>query len=371
MSIDSKLKKEGIEVTKELNTKKVNKIAINVASKLCLAYPEHNFKRNELIESISKLKMYVANMPQDCSGAKYVFENNSIYFNKVLSLSEMSNLAVHECIHFLQLAYTSNSNMGLYNINSGFGMALNEAAVQLMSSEANLYENASETYFGISINTISPNYYPLECALVKQLTYFTGTYPLYHSTLYSDDIFKNTLMLKTSKKIYNEIVKNFDKLLSLENDLNYFVIEMQDSNKTSTIRALNNVINKTKIEITKVFFKTQDLIIESCFKDEFNSIRNLDDIKTFNQKLYNYKSMIGYSDSYTFYNEFYRKMMSAMQEKREYIERYGEINLYENINNSLMIVENSKSLFSFINKFVTKLKKLAKLNRNTNEEFNF
>ena len=112
-----------------------------------------------------------------------------------------------------------------------------------------------------------------------------------------------------------------------------------------------------------LFFKTQNLIIEKCFKNEFNNIRNLDDLIAFNQKLYNFKNIMGYSDDYTFYNEFYRKMMNLVQEKRGYIEQYGEINLFENINKSLMLVDNTKTIFSFIRTFIAKCKKLFGLNK--------
>lgn len=366
MSIHSKLKKEGIEIIEELDTLKVNTIAINVASKLCLAFPEHNLKRSELFESISRLSMYIAKMPEDSSGAKYFYKDNSIYFNEIFDIEEMSKLAVHECIHFIQDSRDSNNNlakMGLYNSFSNSGLGLNEAAVQLMASEANFTENMNETYFGISINTISPDYYPLECTLVNEIAYFTGTYPLYHSTLNSNDVFKNTFILKSDKKTYNTIVKNLDKLLMLENDLNYFALELQYSDKVNSIRLLNKLINKNKEEITSLFFKTQNLIIEKCFKNEFNNIRNIDDIKDFNKKLYNFKNIMGYSDNYTFYNEFYRKIMNAIQEKKVYIEKYGEINLFENINNSLMLVDNTKSVLSFINTFIEKCKKLIGLNK--------
>ena len=174
MSIHSKLKKEGIEIIEELDTLKVNTIAINVASKLCLAFPEHNLKRSELFESISRLSMYIAKMPEDSSGAKYFYKDNSIYFNEIFDIEEMSKLAVHECIHFIQDSRDSNNNlakMGLYNSFSNSGLGLNEAAVQLMASEANFTENMNETYFGISINTISPDYYPLECTLVNEIAY--------------------------------------------------------------------------------------------------------------------------------------------------------------------------------------------------------
>lgn len=366
MSIHSKLKKEGIEIIEELDTLKVNTIAINVASKLCLAFPEHNLRRSELFESISRLYMYIAKMPEDSSGAKYFYKDNSIYFNEIFDIEEMSKLAVHECIHFIQDSRDSNNNlakMGLYNSFSNSGLGLNEAAVQLMASEANFTENMNETYFGISINTISPDYYPLECTLVNEIAYFTGTYPLYHSTLNSNDVFKNTFILKSDKKTYNTIVKNLDKLLMLENDLNYFALELQYADKVNSIKLLNKLINKNKEEITSLFFKTQNLIIEKCFKNEFNNIRNMDDIKDFNKKLYNFKNIIGYSDNYTFYNEFYRKIMNAIQEKKVYIEKYGEINLFENINNSLMLVDNTKSVLSFINTFIAKCKKLIGLNK--------
>ncbi|MBQ2916811.1 MAG: hypothetical protein IJE59_01320 [Clostridia bacterium] len=361
-----KLKKEGIEIIEKLDAMKVNTIAINVASKLCLAFPEHNLNKSDLFESLSRLDMFVAKMPADSSGAKYFYKDNSIYFNETFDINEMSTLAVHECIHCIQELRDSNNNiskMGLYNPLYNTGLSINEAAVQLMASEANSMDITNETYYGISINTISPNYYPLECALLNQIAYFTGTYPLYHSTLNSNDVFKNTFTLKSDKKTYSIILKNFDKLLSLENDVNYYASELQYVDKVSSIKLLNNLINKSKKEITSTFFKTQNLIIEKCFKNEFNSIRNIEDIKAFNKKIYNFKNVIGFSDGYTFYNEFYRKMMNAVEEKREYIQKYGEINLFENINNSLMLVDNTKNAFSFISTFVTKCKKLFGINK--------
>lgn len=366
MSNYSRLKKEGIQVINQLDTLKVNTIAINVASKLCLAFPEHNLNKSELFESLSRLNMYIAKMPKDSSGAKYFYKDNSIYFNETADIDEMSTLAVHECIHYIQeLRDYSNhvSRMGLYTPSSNTGLAINEAAVQLMASEANMIESETETYYGISINTISPNYYPLECALLNQISYFTGTYPLYHSTLNSNDIFKNTFVLKSDKKTYATVTKNLDKLLSLENNLNYFSSELQYTDKISSIKLLNKLIDETKEDIKSVFFKTQNLIMSKCFKNEFNSIRNLEDIKNFNSKLYNYKNIIGSADEYTFYNEFYRNMMNVIEEKKSYIEKYGEINLFENVNTGLMLVDETKNAFSFINTFVSKIKKLFGLNK--------
>lgn len=373
MNTHSRLKKEGIEIIEQLDTLKVNTIAINIASKLCLAFPEHNLSRSKLFESLSRISMYIAKMPADASGAKYFFKDCSIYFNENLDIEEMSRMAMHECIHFIQELRDSNNNlikMGLYNPLTNTGLGLNEASVQLMASEANMMDIMNETYFNISINTISPDYYPLQCALVNQIAYFTGTYPLYHSTLNSNDVFKNTFILKSDKKTYSTIVKNLDKLLTLENDLNFFASELEYADKISSIKLLNKLIKKNKEDITSLFFKTQNLIIEKCFKSEFNNIRTLEDVASFNKKIYNFKNIIGYSDSYTFYNEFYRQMMNAVEEKKSYIEQYGDINLFENLNNSLMLVDETKNSFSFILNFVNKLKKLFGFNKKSSENIN-
>ena len=55
-------------------------------------------------------------------------------------------------------------------------------------------------YYNMELSTESPDYYPLQTALLNEMIYFTGTYPLYHSTLYSNDIFKNTFIAKSSSK---------------------------------------------------------------------------------------------------------------------------------------------------------------------------
>lgn len=366
MSTDSRLKKEGIEIVEQLDTLKVNTIAISIASKLCLAFPEHNLNKSELFTSLSRINMYIAKMPEDSAGAKYFYKNNSIYFNKEYDLDEMAKLAMHECIHYIQEFRDANNNlvkMGLYNCTFNSGLGINEAAVQLMASEANMCPSTSETYYNVSLNTISPNYYPLECALVNQMAYFTGTYPLFHSTLNSNDVFKNTFILKSNKRAYNTIVKNIDLLLAYENDLNYFASELQYANKVSEIKLLNKLIASKKDSITSIFFKTQNLIIESCFVSEFNNIRNLEDVKEYKNKLYNFKNIMGSNENYTFYNEFYRKIMESLEKKKEQIEQFGEINLFETSENSLVLVDNTKRALSFVSTFFVKVKKLFGFNK--------
>ena len=157
MNIDYLLKREGIINIKELGPSEIKIISKDLAIKLCLAFPEHDLDRQALYNSFCALDMYTATMPRDSSGAKYISDSNSIYFNEDLNFTSIPDVAMHECIHFLQDGRLNgkNSFVGLTSFSSG--LALNEAAVQLMASEANMANVVEEKYFDISIKTISPN----------------------------------------------------------------------------------------------------------------------------------------------------------------------------------------------------------------------
>lgn len=357
MKIDFLLKNEGIDIVKELNKHEVSTIAKDVSIKLCLAFPEHNLSRTDLYNAFSSIKMYLAKLPKDFSGAKYILDNNSIYFNKDLPFEDIPNTAMHECIHFIQ-HYNSNLSFGLSG--SSKDIALNEAAVQLMASEANMHDTVEVKYFDISLKTNSPDYYPLECALLNQIAYFTGTYPLFNSVLFSNDIFKNTFITKFNKKIYSNLVKKLNTILNLENELNYYVEELANASTSKLIDNLNKLIDYKKQKITTLFFQTQNYIIKNCFNYEFNAIRNLDDIHTFKNKLYDFKDIIGSNIDYSFYNDFYCSMMNILDSKKEQIKALGEMNLSSSKTTSLVIIDNKKNKLVFAKTFFRKLKELFK-----------
>ena len=134
MGINYLLKKEGLDEIKKLDTLHINQIAKNISEKLCESFPDLHLSQSDLFVSISRLDMYTAKMP-DSASAKYVYNKNAIYFDKNLNLSDINTLAIHECIHFLQELYDNKGKivrLGLYDLHSKVGLALNEAAVQLM-----------------------------------------------------------------------------------------------------------------------------------------------------------------------------------------------------------------------------------------------
>lgn len=369
MNKDFLLRREGITDIKELDVHLIKTIAKDLSIKLCLAFPEHDLDRQALYNSFCSLDMYTATMPKDSSGAKYVANSNSIYFNKDLDFSIIPDIAMHECIHFLQEGRLIGKNdfIGLTSFASG--LALNEASVQLMASEANMANITEEKYFGITLKTVSPDYYPLECTLVNELAYFTGTYPLYHSVLNSNSVFKNTFIAKFNKRIYNRIVRQLDKLLHLENELNYYISELEATEKVTSIKELNILIAKQKNNIFKLFFNIQNFIIRNCFSCEFNNINTIDDLKDLKLKLYSFKNIIGTSEGYTFYNDFYCDLMNALENKKEEILKYGDISLFKQECTALTIVEQSKDTFRFVHIFIKKLRKLLKLNNSTINDY--
>ena len=369
MNIDYLLKKEGITNIKELDTIKIKTLSKDLSLKLCLAFPEHDLDRQALYNSFCSLDMYTASMGKDSSGAKYILGSNSIYFNEDIPFSSLPDVAMHECIHFIQEGRLTNKNdfLGLSSFISG--LALNEAAVQLMASEANMCNIIEEKYFDITINTISPDYYPLECTLVNEIAYFTGTYPLYHSVLNNNDVFKNTFIAKFNKRIYSRISRQLDKLLHLESELAYYISELENSQKINNIKELNTIISEQKQNIKKLFFNIQNFILRNCFTLEFNHINTMEDLKDFKNKLYEFKNILGISDGYTFYNDFYNDLMNALENKKEELLRYGEISLFKQECTALTIVDKSKDTFNFIYILINKLKKLFKLNKDTINDY--
>ncbi len=365
MSIQSTLKKEGIHVIGQLNTLEINKIASNISEKICKAFPEHNINQSELFISIARLNMYVAEMPNDMAMAKYFYKNNAIYFSKNVNFNDLHTLALHECLHFMQECKNKHGKllrMGLYNLQKNTGMALNEASVQLMASYANHATLDSVKYYNMEISTESPDFYPLQTSLLKQLIYFTGTYPLFHSTLYSNDIFKNTFIERSSAKAYHQIEYNFDLIMLYEAKLSETSFELstcsEEQKSLSTIKKLHNRITALKTIILEKTLETQNMIITSCFNKQFDNIKNLDDIKKFQSDLYNFKHVLISSENYHFYNEYYIDMMNQLEEKREFIFKYGEISFYDHSGTDLSITQEQTYGFKFFKSLFSKLKLL-------------
>lgn len=330
MSIETDLRKDGIEVIEKLDTLKINSIARNISIKISSTFPEYNLNQNDLFIKLSRLDMYKANMPEGMAEANYFYKNSSIYFNSHIPDSDLEEFAVHECIHYLQEVKDKKNSlirMGLcdYTEFKIYGLGLNEAAVQLISSKINGIPKEYVKYFGISFETISPSYYPLECCLVNQLAYITGEDILFDSTLNSNDNFKNKFAELTSPKTFMAIQSAIDDILNAEEEiikLNNKIAQIDDRNKK--VDGMLQKIDELKNEISLIFMRTQNLIISSYFDKAFLSISNLEEIETYRRKLYSFKDYLGIMEGYTFFNNYYVHKMEELEAKYNLLEN-GEV----------------------------------------------
>ncbi len=330
MSIETDLKKDGIEVIETLDTLKINSIAKNISEKICETFPDYGFNQNELFIKLSRLNMYRAKMPEGMAEANYFYKNTSIYFNEHIANEDLEEFAIHECIHYIQEVKDKRNyliRMGLcdYTEFKIYGLGLNEAAVQLISSKINGIPKEYVKYFGISFETTSPSYYPLECCLVNQLAYLTGEDVLFESTLKSNDHFKKAFSDLTSPKVFLAIQNAIDDILNREEEIikiNNKIAQIDDRNKK--VDGMIEKIDELKHEITLTFMRTQNLIISSYFNHAFDAISDLEGIENYRKKLYTFKDFIGCTEGYTFFNDYYVAKMEELEHKYNLLEN-GEI----------------------------------------------
>ena len=364
MSINSTLKKEGIKVIGQLNTLEINKIASSISEKISKAFPEHNLNQSDLFISIARLNMYIAEMPDSMVMAKYFYKNNSIYFSKDMDLDNINALALHECLHFIQTLKNKHGKLlrlGLYNLegSNNSGMGLNEAAVQQMASIASDAKLDTVKYYGMEFSTESPDFYPLQTALIRELAYFTGTYPLFHSTLFSNDVFKNTFIAKSNEKTYIEVERNFDLLFYYESELSKLYYKLSTCSETKSgankLKILNQKSEKLKTLIFNTTLGTQNLLLQNCFTKEFEQIHDIESLKAFQTHIYNFKNLLINAENYNFYNDFYCDMMNKLENKRELIKKYGVLPISDEATRELSLVQNDFYSLSFLKKLFYKL----------------
>lgn len=345
MSIESDLKKDGIEVIGKLDTLSVNTLAHDVAEKICNAFPDQNFIFQNLFIALSRIPMYTANIPSGYAEAIYFYKNSSIYFKAGTPLDELEKFAIHEFLHYLQEIKDKKGNLvklGLCDFGDlkVLGMALNEGAVQLMASKALNNPHEIVKYYGISLPTTSPNYYPILCNLVEQMAYVTGEDNLFDSALYGTDTFKERFASLCGLNALLKIQDNLDKIMNIEEkiiSLNHKLVS--DSCEGMKAQKVASKISNLKEKLQNLYLRTQDLIYTSYFDTQFAKITTTADIDSYRFRLYNYKNFIGITENYSTFNDYYINKMMDLDKK------------YENIiNNTSLVVVKTSTIGTFFRK---------------------
>lgn len=355
MNIEKDLKKDGITVIKPLDTLSITLIAKFVAEKLISAFPFYGFNYDKLFIKISNIPMYVADIPANMGEASYFYKNSSIYFKDGLSCDDMKKYAVHEFIHAYQEVKDKNNvlyKLGLSDF-TGFkvhGMALNEAAVQLAACKALKAENEVVKYYDIEFTTNTPSCYPIICNLVKQMAYITGENVLFDSTFSSNNKFSKAFITLCGEQTFYRVQSNLDKILHLEEKISSLSSKLEKeilseefiAKASSKIGIYKNIIKNT-------FFETQQLIFTSYFNKAINNVYSVQEIEDYRKKLYNYRDLLGVTENYFIFNDYYINMMAKLDEK------------YEAINNiELALVPYTRSTIQII---IEKLRSLVRVGR--------
>lgn len=329
MSIESDLKKDGIKVISKLDPIVVNAIARNIAQKLVATFPDMHFDETNLFVKLSRIEMYTAVMPNGMAEANYFYKNSSIYFNNQIDIEDLEDFAIHECIHHLQEIKDKNDKllrMGLCTFThlKPFGMGLNEAAVQLITSRVIGIIPDYVKYYGIDMKTSSPCYYPIECNLLEQIIYLFGEESIFDSTFNNTDSFKNLFENIFTKRGYEAIVNAFDYILNCEEKIviqNNLLQEFDEHNKK--VDKITKQINILKNQIATTYMRTQNLIFTTYFDNKFNEITNLEELECFRRKLDDYRHYIGRANGYYFFDNYYTEMMCSLEHKCNILENGG------------------------------------------------
>ena len=148
-----------------------------------------------------------------------------------------------------------------------------------------------------------------------------------------------------------------EKLNSTSTKLAY--LSEDANNHIAKLKNLNGEINALKESIFNITLETQNTILVECFNKQFENIRTLNDIKKFQSDLYNFKTVTINTGNYNFYNEYYCDMMTKLDEKRDFLEKYGDILTYESLNKELSLIEEDGFGFQFFKKLFNKLSLLT------------
>lgn len=358
MSINRVLKKEGIKIVGTLDTLTINTLAKNIANLLSSKFPSLSLNSNDLFINISRLNMYYAELPNGIS-AKYFYKNRSIYFDRNLDINNLTTVAIHECIHYLQEKRDKNNNiikLGLcdYTNKNLPGIGINEAAVQLISAKASNLKYENVKYFDINLQTNTPMYYPLECALVNQLAYVVGENVLIDSTIHSNNNFKENFISLTSEENYFTIEKNIDILVETQERLEELFASLENVGLEETfVKKISKEIDYQKAKVKDIFMSTQRLILTSYFDNAIKLAYSPKSLENYRNKLYLFKNLIGYTDHDNFYNKYYIDKMKELEKRYEF--DMAEITALTVIKTSFIskLIQKLKALFGLNKKFVS------------------
>ena len=363
-------KLHGISNITEISAKDRHTISKKAVDLIYPVVSEFNISKEMLFNSLGKSNMYLADF-DDLSMGKYDYTTNSIYFSNDLDISNLDSSIIHEILHFFQAELTENNfliRMGLFKPSKLFrpekGLGLNEASVQYIASTIAKEVPDHVKYYELELTTPSSNYYPIETAIIRQMCFFTGTYPLFFSTLFSTDLFEKTFKTITSEENYNYIEEKLTYIVQLQEKLSdvYSNIHTHNQAESKKISVLNNITN-LKNKLRETVLDVQKIIYTSAFANELDKIETVQDIVNMKTLISNFENyIINYEGDYSF-EQFKDKINIELNNKLALIEAYGNYSFALKARKDILNLPKIYSQ-SFIKTFFSKIKLLIDLRFN-------
>ena len=363
-------KLHGISNITEISAKDRHTISKKAVDLIYPVVSEFKISKEMLFNSLGKSNMYLADF-DDLSMGKYDYTTNSIYFSNDLNISNLDSSVIHEILHFFQAELTEDNfliRMGLFKPSKLFrpekGLGLNEASVQYIASTIVKEVPDHVKYYELELTTPSSNYYPIETAIIRQMCFFTGTYPLFFSTLFSTDLFEKTFKTITSEENYNYIEEKLTYIVQLQEKLSdvYSTIHTHNQAESKKISVLNNITN-LKNKLRETVLDVQKIIYTSAFANELDKIETVQDIVNMKTLISNFENyIINYEGDYSF-EQFKDKINIELNNKLALIEAYGNYSFALKARKDILNLPKIYSQ-SFIKTFFSKLKLLIDLRFN-------
>lgn len=363
-------KLHGISNITEISAKDRHTISKKAVDLIYPVVSEFNISKEMLFNSLGKSNMYLADF-DDLSMGKYDYTTNSIYFSNDLNISNLDSSVIHEILHFFQAELTEDNfliRMGLFKPSKLFrpekGLGLNEASVQYIASTIAKEVPDHVKYYELELTTPSSNYYPIETAIIRQMCFFTGTYPLFFSTLFSTDLFEKTFKTITSEENYNYIEEKLTYIVQLQEKLSdvYSNIHTHNQAESKKISVLNNITN-LKNKLRETVLDVQKIIYTSAFANELDKIETVQDIVNMKTLISNFENyIINYEGDYSF-EQFKDKINIELNNKLALIEAYGNYSFALKAKKDILNLPKIYSQ-SFIKTFFSKIKLLIDLRFN-------
>ena len=363
-------KLHGIPNITEISAKDRHTISKKAVDLIYPVVSEFKISKEMLFNSLGKSNMYLADF-DDLSMGKYDYTTNSIYFSNDLNITNLDSSVIHEILHFFQAELTEDNfliRMGLFKPSKLFrpekGLGLNEASVQYIASTIVKEVPDHVKYYELELTTPSSNYYPIETAIIRQMCFFTGTYPLFFSTLFSTDLFEKTFKTITSEENYNYIEEKLTYIVQLQEKLSdvYSTIHTHNQAESKKISVLNNITN-LKNKLRETVLDVQKIIYTSAFANELDKIETVQDIVNMKTLISNFENyIINYEGDYSF-EQFKDKINIELNNKLALIEAYGNYSFALKARKDILNLPKIYSQ-SFIKTFFSKIKLLIDLRFN-------